>query len=492
MRARPALACGVCERPMDKAKRVEAEVSYCLTCYARSFKRLLCGGCGMFKRLLAAQDNARCQACVAAMPCVRCGSVGRPLGKRIAQGPVCNSCYSYFIEPRPCEVCREPSRRLCLLRTADGDKKVCPRCYRADHHTCASCRKHRPCIRTLDGRWQCRRCREVGEVMCETCSVPMAAGNGKRCQACYWTARCEHGAAQLVELLSDRRVREAFMAFAAWLPTQGSAQRAAMKLARHVEFFEMLDGGGDDAWTGEFLLKRFGTATLRRYELPVRWLQSQGGVNLPAEDKAREADTRRLRTALALAPEGIVARELLEAFERELRRRHDAGKLTARSMRLAFRPAVALLAAEDPQGARAPTQAALERYLAETPGQRAALSTFLGFLRSSRGIELRLPAKSTVGSALNRKALEEQIADLMASPVDFGRIAKRWAPLALRYFHHLSATEAKKICAGSRAQPSAGGTVLHFQGQDYWIPLEPVTLSPPQATRASRVRARPS
>ena len=478
MSARPALVCGVCERTMNKATRVEAGVSYCATCYARCFKRLLCGGCGMFKRLLASRYDAHCQACQTAQPCIRCRNVGRPIGKRTAQGPVCNSCYRYFVEPQPCEICREPSRQLSLFRTADGDKRACPRCRRADHRTCAFCGKHRPGSPTQEGRWQCRLCMDVGEVTCESCSAPMAAGNGKRCQPCYWAARCEHSALQLVELLRGSRARESFAAFAAWLPTQASAQRAAMKLPRHVEFFEMLDRAGDEAWTGELLLARFGTATLRRYELPVRWLQLHHHVDLPAENKAREADRRRVRQAVALAQVGSVARELLEAFELELRRRHEAGKLTELSMRLAFRPAVALLAEEDLLGARAPTQAALERYLATTPGQRAAISTFLGFLKSHRGLELRLPPKVAGSSAVGRKALEKQIVALMTPPIDIDRVAKRWAPLALRYFHHLSAADAKTVCIHSTAQPRAGGTVLSFKGQDYWIPAEPTTLGP--------------
>lgn len=478
MSKRPALACGVCERPMDKAKRVEAGVSYCSTCYARSFKRLLCGGCGMFKRLLASRDDARCQACLAKMPCIRCKNVGRPMGKRTAQGPVCNSCYRYFVEPQACEICREPSRQLSLFRTADGDKKACPRCRRSDQHTCAFCGKHRPCVPTPEGSWQCRLCMNLGEVTCESCSAPMAAGNGKRCQPCYWAARCKHNALQLVELLRGDRTRESFVAFAAWLPSQASAQRAAMRLARHVEFFEMLDDAGDESWTGEFLLARFGAATLRRYELPVRWLRLRHDVNLPAEDKAREADRRRVRKAVEQAPAGSVARDLLEAFELELRRRHEAGKLTELSMRLAFRPAVALLAEEDPLGERAPTQAALERYLVTKPGQRAAVSTFLGFLKANCGIELRLPKKITVDSAVGRRALEKQIAALMSPPVNADQVAKHWAPLALRYFHHLSAADAKTVCAGSSAQPRAGGTVLSFQGQEYWIPAEPMTLGP--------------
>lgn len=470
--------CGVCERVTVKATRVEAEVRYCSTCYARSFKRLLCGGCGMFKRLLASRDDPRCQACVSAMPCIRCRRAGRPIGKITAQGPVCSSCYIYFVDLRACEVCNEPARVLRLLRTADGDKRACPRCLRADQHTCASCRKHRVCTQTSEGRWRCRRCAEGGEVTCRTCSAPMPAGGGKRCQACYWTERCGRSASQLVELLQTKRARDAFAEFAAWLPAQGSAQRAAMNLRKHVEFFEMLESVGDEAWTGDLLLERFGTAVLRRYELPVRWLQMRAGVVLPAQDKAREADSRRVRKAMSAMPHGTVARDLLEAFQKELQHRRDAGKLTELSMRLAFRPAVALLGVEDPQGSRAPTQAALERYLSEVPGQRAAVSTFLGFLRASCGLELRLPPKAAASTALARKALEKQIAALMAPSVDATLLAKRWAPLALRYFHHLSATDAKAICEEATRQPRAGGTVLTCRGQEYWIPAEPMTLSP--------------
>jgi len=251
-----------------------------------------------------------------------------------------------------------------------------------------------------------------------------------------------------------------------------------MGMPRHVRFFELLDATGDEPWTGEFLIKRFGPATLRSFELPVRWLQSQLGVALPAENKAREADSRRVSKAVSTMPRGTVARDLLEAFQKELERRRDSGKLTERSMRLAIRPAVSLLEVEDPQGSRAPGQSALDRYLAEVPGQRAAVSTFLGFLKSYLSLELRLSAKLAASSALARKALEKQISALMAQPVDAAQVAKHWAPLALRYFHQLSSTEAKTICKEATRQPSSGGTVLTHCGQEYWIPAEPMTLAP--------------
>jgi len=306
----------------------------------------------------------------------------------------------------------------------------------------------------------------------------MPAGCGKRCSQCYWVERCERGSTQLVELLKAKRVRDAFIAFAAWLQTQVSAQRSALRLRRHVEFFEMLDRAGGDTWTSEFLLKEFGTATLRKYELPVRWLRLQTGVALSEEDKSREADGRRVRNAISSMPEGTAARELLGAFQQELERRRAAGKLTERSMRLAFRPAAALLKVEDPQGSRPPSQSALEQYLKEVPGQRAALSTFVGFLKASQQIELRMPPKPAASSVLARKALEKQIAALMAQPVDAALVAKRWTSLALRYFHHLSASDANTVCNESTHQQGDSGTVLVYRGQEYWIPAEPMTLSP--------------
>ena len=468
--------CGICERPTAKATRVEAQVRYCSTCYARCFKRLLCSGCGMFKKLLANQETPRCQACVAAMPCVRCRRVGRPVGKITATGPACSSCASYFNDPRSCEVCSKPARVLNVLRTADGDKKACSRCLRVDHRTCSMCRKHRHCEPMSDGRWHCKLCREVGEVPCGTCGKLMPAGKGKRCDACYWLERCKRSASQLVELLKSPRVREAFLDFVAWLPSQGYVNKAAVGLRIHVRFFELMDAAGDEVWTGDFLLKKLGPAMLRKYELPMRWLQAERGLALEPQDKIREADNRRVRKAIATMPQGSVGRELLEAFEAELLRRRSAGKLSDRSMRLAFRPALVLLALEDADGSRVPSQATLERYLAKTPGQRAALSTFIGFLKANRGIDLRLPPKMSSNSLAERKALEKQITALMALTVKSGQVAKSWAPLALRYLHHMTPAQANEVVTRAVTRDEGNGTVLHCDGHDYWIPCDPSTL----------------
>lgn len=426
----------------------------------------------MFKRLLALEENPRCQACVAAQPCIRCRRSGRPVGMITDYGPVCNSCRVHFVKPQPCQMCGEVTSRLTRVSTANGDKQACSSCATADHRSCSACGRHRPCQEVGGGVWQCRKCIELGQVPCNSCHALMPAGLGNRCQACYWQERCKHGVSQLTELMTGVRAREAFASFGSWLVSEGLAKRGTLRLRQHVEFFVVLDAAGDEDWTSAFLLKLFGTAALRSYELPVRWL-AQSGVELSDEDKAREADLRRVQKSAALVPAMTPAREVIDAFSDELLKRHAVGELTIRSVRLAMKPAAALLHLEDPLGRRLPGQPALDRYLRQVPGQRAAVSAFVSFLRANRGLELRIPSKPSAGSVEIRKSLEKQIAVLVAEVGDTPEVAKRWMSLALRYFHHLSVTEAKMVCAKATPVEVDEGIELSYEGRAYWIPRSP-------------------
>lgn len=463
--------CDACERTIVRAHRVHAGLRYCQTCYSREFKRLMCGGCGMFRRLLASEPNARCLSCISAQPCVRCKRAGRPVGVITPSGPACNACRVYFVPEKGCEICGTPSRHISKLVTDEGDKKVCPACLRKTHHTCTSCRRFRACDEGADGRLRCKRCTELGQVSCVTCERSMPAGYGSRCEACYWRSRCNDQAKQLVELITRPRVRDAFLAFVPWvLKEDGRAQRTTQRLRTHADFFVTLDKLGDVSWTGALLLEHFGTTALRRYELPVRWLVLSQGIELKQEDKQREADRRRLREAPTKLPAGSLGRHVLGEFVDELMRRQLADSLTMRSARLAVRPAFLLLTAEDPDAVRLPSQEALARCLGQVPGQRAAISTFLGFLKSKYGLELLLPPKSTPNSASVRKALEKQMATIVLAQDPSDAQLKRWLPLAMRYFHRMSQKQAKEIIAASTIQSADSGWELRRGEVVYWLP----------------------
>jgi hypothetical protein len=300
----------------------------------------------------------------------------------------------------------------------------------------------------------------------------MPAGFGKRCSSCYWRERGDRSSRQLVERMSTPRVREAFLAFAAWLLEDDKGiERRTRRLPEHSQFFAVLDRLGDESWTDEFLLKNFTTASLRRFELPVKWLEACNGRALSEENKRDAADLRRVREAVDQVPAGTIARRVADAFARQLIDRHAAGKLSAKSARMAMRPAVSLLEEEDPEGRRLPRQATLEAYLDKVPGQRAAVSTFLGFLRAKYEMNLSLPPKPTSFAA--RKALEKQITAMVQDQRPAAEVDTRWILRALRYFHQLSASDAKVIHATAARFDTVDGIELRLENSVYWMPRRP-------------------
>ena len=152
--------------------------------------------------------------------------------------------------------------------------------------------------------------------------------------------------------------------------------------------------------------------------------------------------------------------------------------MARRSARLAMRPAVALLACEDPRGTRPPSQEAVDRYLQSRPGQSAALSTFIGFLKESKGIELsRASRRRTVDQ--RRLKLERRLAALVAEEPGASDYRDRWLSAALPYFHRLSQRDAARILKSAQVDEDNEGYNLKFAGKAYWVPAHPGP--PPQA-----------
>lgn len=303
----------------------------------------------------------------------------------------------------------------------------------------------------------------------------MPAGRGRQCEACDGVVRLNRKAAQLAELISSKRARLAFLGYSKWLGDQGNAIYASARLHRHVHFFEELDRTADDAWTAQLLLERLGTAQLRRFELPVRWLQLHGQLVIGAEAKTAASELRRSAIALEEVPRGSLARSIVDGFSKELKRRVEEGTLAPRSMRLALRPAVGLLATEDPAGTRLPSESAVDLYLQGSPGQRAALSTFVGYLKRSCGHELALPAKSKARRASSREQIEKKILAIMQEPSGDPMVRGKWIELGLMFFHRLSAGQAKELLAQALVHSDSDGLHVVSGSDVYWLPSLPTT-----------------
>lgn len=462
--------CDECGRTVPKIKRVEQGRHYCATCYARCFKHRTCPGCGGLSRLLVNDPAAQCRKCVAARPCIRCQRSGRALGLLLPQGPVCNACYMYFREPQRCSVCSQLVRQY--SRMGEDQAVVCDRCSSSDK-TCRVCRRHRPCIPRSDGSWVCSRCESHPYTACQVCNAPVEPGRNGRCEACYWKGRCEICRSQLSELLHGESVRQAFSAYVRWAVEHTDAKRLCLALVRHVEFFSILDQHPGAIWDGVFVLQVFGTHKLRKYELPMRWLEAQYAVEFAPGAKRANAEAHTSRKLLTSVPAGTMARDLLQAFFDELHMRVEFGKIKPRTMRMALRPAVNLLLAASAEGTSLPDQKALDDMLENAPGQRAAVSTFLGFLKARHKVELIVRKNPSRKDADTRKKLGAQLAEIANSGRHDSKARQLWDETALRYFHRLSKGQAKEIAKTAVREAQSEGEALRVGLQVFWVPSLP-------------------
>lgn len=301
----------------------------------------------------------------------------------------------------------------------------------------------------------------------------MEPGRNGRCVACYWQQRCTHKGKQLTEIFHLEPVRKAFASYMGWALGHTDAERLCSALTRHVEFFTTLDQHPNAVWDEAFVLRVFGTGKLRKYELPMRWLQDRHALALAPEAKQANAEAQTSRKLVQSLPAGSVASAVLQTFFDELHARVGAGKIKPRSMRMALRPAVSLLLAASPEGAVMPNQAALNDMLRSAPGQRAAVSTFLGFLTVRFSVKLIAHKSDVHRQAHAREKLGAKLAEIASSSRRDAKTRHLWDVTALRYFHHLKKIQAQELVKTANRITSLGGNELQVGSQVFWLPDPP-------------------
>lgn len=463
--------CDECGKDVARIWRVHKEHKYCSTCYARVFKRRICHKCGNFARLPKNDPDAICQKCVVAKPCARCGKADYEVGKITLYGPVCGSCATYFHEPEPCEICGKPSKRLTRVSRLGHGHRVCPSCARADHGACEACRHYRQLEKATDGRMLCKVCLKNGEISCSTCDQPIPAGRGKQCEACYWRGLLEKRVAMDCAAFTAPAMADRFRAFGEWLGNEVNHHKAALTLHRYLPFFLDVEKQWKTIPEYAVLLKHFGTLRLRRVLLPMKWMQEVGLVVPDAVLKQEDSDQKRIATTLDKVRKDTRERAILEGYCNGLMADLKDEKTTLRSIRLAMTPAAALLIKGREMELMPPNQQVLDGYLEATPGQRAAVSGFVCYLREKYGIEIALPTANSNKRLMDRKKkFESEILELMRNGGHGERFKKRWISVALAYFHGLPKKVGLVIQDSKVSIPLEGGFAVDWNNQVYWIP----------------------
>jgi len=301
----------------------------------------------------------------------------------------------------------------------------------------------------------------------------MPAGCGKKCWTCYWTDVAVKRIRMDQAAFRVPRMAERFAEFGAWLIQKVGEHKAALTIHKYLGFFLDIEREWQDVPDYETLLKHFSAAGLRRSLLPMRWMEESGLVTPDAAAREVDSDRRRIEASLAKFPEGSRTRMILGGYHQYLMRRVETGTTTLRSARLALSPAASLLTFAEIIDRVPPDQKALEGFLRQAPGQRAALAGFVKYLHETHGAQITLPKRDSGRAYRNRrKKLEAETLALMQEGQNGGKMRPRWLGVALAYFHDLPVKTGQKIKDEDMTTDESGMTV-RVGGNSYWIPQLP-------------------
>ncbi|WP_374088077.1 hypothetical protein [Methylomicrobium lacus] len=463
--------CDECGKRAVKIWRIIKGHRYCSTCYARIFKRRMCPACGNFARLPRNDPKAVCRLCQSHSPCVRCNKTDYEIGKMTAYGPACKVCAPYFNEPRPCGLCGKPSIWLSRVHRLGIEVQVCPQCGRQDHAPCEACGRYRLLTEAPDGHRLCKKCLEQGEVPCPKCGAKMPAGYGKQCQKCYCKALLEKRIQMDCASFSSQEMAHHFAAFGQWLAHKVGENKAASTIHRYLAFFIEIERQWKSIPEYKALLTYFGPLRLRRVLLPMLWMQEQKLVVRDAKAKKEESESRRIAVILGKLPKGSQESIILGDYHKKLLARINSGETTLSSVRLALTPAFALLQIAAKMQCLPPNQKVLDVYLRHKPGQRAAVSGFVGFLRDKYKVDIVLPkADSGKAHRQRKKQLEAEMLELMKEIDSEDDLNRRWLSVALAYFHELPKSVGKKVDSSEIVNHDDGSCTVTWRKQQFWVP----------------------
>jgi hypothetical protein len=466
--------CDECGKDVAKIWRVHKGHKFCSTCYARVFKRRMCPKCGNFAKLPKNDVSAVCLSCEVDKPCARCGAVEYSVGKITPYGPVCNSCSPYFRIKEPCEICGVLSSKLSRVSRFDHEKRVCQKCARADHGNCGACHRCRLLEQSPDGRLLCHTCLTVGEVPCPQCNQSMPAGRKRQCESCYWQELLRKRISMDRTGFSVPSMALHFSNFGEWLGEKIGTHKAAITLHRYFSFFVDIEKQWQAIPEYAMLLKYFGTPGLRKMLLPMKWMQEAGFVAPDAAAKAEDSDQRRVAATLGKFKAGTAQRVILAGYHDHLLAGQKEGKITWRSVRLAMTPAAALLLYAATKEVCPPDQKMLNAYLDKTPGQRAAVSGFVGFLRDSHKVSITLTPANDKATKTKKKRLEEEFLRLLAENDRSQAAQLKLLAVAMAYFHGVTHKEITGDVF-KNVTPFGEGLNVKLHEKVYWLPLPQLT-----------------
>lgn len=386
--------------------------TYCPTCYKTWFKPFPCQMCGevaRFHKRLAISEQI-CLKCKADLPCRMCGGNKQYCFNSKKHGRICSICFhKHYAATKKCEACGKSSSNV--WKRKHSGARLCAKCHSKANNekVCPKCRHQRILQDTPHGE-MCQKCFEMPQRLCPECNETKIHGGQSRCDACYWTERLRKITEEQLPKLQNESTKSDFQAFTMWLVERKQSKAGVLKVDLFMAFFlhcERIFACVPKDYAA--LVNEFKPNGLRAYLTVLRWLVETGLVVIDANLKQELSEQECIQKMLGRFNGNVPP--VIQAFHDFLLEKMERQETTLKSFRLAFNAAARVYLSQDLETHSTPNQAQIDEFIRKHKGQFAALSAFIGFLRTRYGCELEYTRKryQTEPTALDKRRQHQSL-----------------------------------------------------------------------------------
>lgn len=449
--------CDQCKQYSDHFPRRYRGKRFCGSCYCYFFIKRECSECHQTKRIHRAEKRPLCYHCYSKVtPCARCGRVGRPVGKCIETGILCNSCANAFRPEGKCSLCGRIAT-VSIGKKFGIETPICDTCRTRLHSKCPGCSTRGALYETASGVSLCYRCANNITSYCKYCHKPTKGSEKSCCKECYSIRvndkRTEVNAASF----SAPEYEKLFRNFVGWLTNSVGPERAAQTQNRYAEFFSAIQHAPVDWQCDVIYLATIDGGFLRKSSKPRQYLESIG-LQFDAIALKDAMDLRTINNNLFSIREncGNEFRAQVDSFFDNRLKEYRDGETKMLTIRLESSAVTRLfeyfVKLKD-------LDISLRAISAASPGLRCTLGAFLRFLSTSHNVRLTFPEAE----------IEQRLVHLVRS--FRGReVSSRhlilYGHLCMAVFHSLEMNPNNHLDISIAGD---GFNVL-LGGQNYWIP----------------------
>ena len=463
------MQCDECGR-FKKIHRKYKELKFCAACYKRTFLKAPCPKCHTTSRLYTFDKDAVCITCERARPCIRCGEQDYKIGQNTRYGRVCQSCSTYFREPKACSKCGELSRRLSAYKKYGELEPICPRCANKHRGTCNMCKRHRDLISSKSGELLCKTCNALGMISCPSCNEMYPSGYGKQCVKCYYSNLFKKRKHLNMQCITTHGAQNLYEGFATWVLRTYKIRKAVIVINAHIQFFLTLDAQWGKLPDKVTLLHFFGAEGLRHHRTVIKFLSENHLLSFTEHEKRTHSNITRIKKMTDGFSGTKEASLILSLYCDTLLDEVKTKTIQANTARFYASSARTLLSISYPV-----TNNSILEYLNARPGQLATVSRFIVFLKKNWGLNLQLPTTSAIpcgsGTAQSKQKL---IKRLQRINIPYYK-DKQALALALLYFHGVPTQHTRKMGLVDTASLTSNGINVSLEEYTYWLPKIDVT-----------------